>query len=94
LPKWDAPADPAIVSIEAFPKTVSLETSADFHRVIVIARMKDASTHDITHQSKISPETDDIAALNENLLTPKKDGETKAKSRSPLALRFAPPRWS
>jgi hypothetical protein len=79
LPKWDAPADPSIVSIEAFPKTVSLETSADFHRVIVIARMKDASTHDITRQSKISLETPDIAALNENLLTPKKDGETKLR---------------
>jgi mono/diheme cytochrome c family protein len=79
LPKWDAPADPAIVSIEAFPKTISLETSADFHRVIVIARMKDASTHDITRQAKISLETPDIAALNENLLTPKKDGETKLK---------------
>jgi mono/diheme cytochrome c family protein len=79
LPRWDAPPDPAIVSIEAFPKTVSLETSADFHRVIVIARMKDASTHDITHQSKLTLETPDIAALDGNLLTPRKDGETKLK---------------
>jgi mono/diheme cytochrome c family protein len=77
LPRWDAPPDPAIVSIEAFPKTISLETSADFHRVIVIARMKDASTHDITHQSKLTLATPDIAALDGNLLTPKKDGETK-----------------
>ena len=79
LPRWDAPPDPAIVSIEAFPKTVSLETSADFHRVIVIARMKDASTHDITHRSKLTLETPDIAALDGNLLTPRKDGETKLK---------------
>ncbi len=79
LPKWDAPPDPAIVSIEAFPKTICLETSADFHRVIVIARMKDASTHDITAQSKLALETADIAALSGNLLTPRKDGETKLK---------------
>jgi mono/diheme cytochrome c family protein len=77
LPRWDAPPDPAIVSIEAFPKTISLETAADFHRVIVIARMKDASTHDITAQSKLALETADIAALDGNLLTPRKDGETK-----------------
>ncbi|MDP4626202.1 MAG: PSD1 and planctomycete cytochrome C domain-containing protein [Akkermansiaceae bacterium] len=77
LPRWDAPADPAIVSIEAFPKEIRLETAADFHRVIVIARMKDASTHDITQQSKLSLESADFAALRENLLTPLADGETK-----------------
>ncbi len=77
LPRWDAPADPSIVSIEAFPKNISLETAADFHRVIVIARMKDASTHDITRQSKLSLTDDKFAILEENLLTPKADGETK-----------------
>lgn len=77
LPRWDTPADPAIVSIEAFPKTISLETSADFHRVIIIARMKDASTHDITRQSKLTLADESLAKLDENLLTPKADGETK-----------------
>lgn len=77
LPRWDAPADPNIVTIEAFPKNISLETAADFHRVIVIARMKDASTHDITRQAKLSLASDSIAALSENLLTPLADGETK-----------------
>lgn len=88
LPKWDAPADPAIVSIEAFPKEISLETSADFHRVIVIARMKDASTHDITRQSKLTLADGKTAALEENLLTPKEDGETKLK----IDYRGSPPR--
>ncbi|MEP5506992.1 MAG: PSD1 and planctomycete cytochrome C domain-containing protein [Luteolibacter sp.] len=77
LPGWDAPADPAIVSIEAFPKEIRLETVADFHRVIVIARMKDASTHDITQQAKLSLESSDFATLQENLLTTKADGATK-----------------
>ncbi|MGJ8643519.1 MAG: PSD1 and planctomycete cytochrome C domain-containing protein [Luteolibacter sp.] len=76
LPRWDAPADPAIVSIEAFPKEIRLETAADFHRVIVIARMKDASTHDITQQAKLSLESGDFATLQENLLTPLADGVT------------------
>ena len=77
LPRWDAPADPSIVSIEAFPKNISLETAADFHRVIIIARMKDASTHDITRQSKLILADKTFATLEENLLTPKADGETK-----------------
>lgn len=79
LPRWDSPADPSIVSIEAFPKNISLETSADFHRVIVIARMKDASTHDITHQSKLTLIDREFASLEENMITPKSDGETKLK---------------
>jgi hypothetical protein len=33
---------------------VTLETAADFHQVIVIARFKDAPTHDITAQSKLT----------------------------------------
>ncbi|QTN33307.1 DUF1549 domain-containing protein [Akkermansiaceae bacterium] len=79
LPRWDAPADPAIVSIEAFPKNISLETEADYHRVIVIARMRDASTHDITRQARLSLADAAFAKLDENLLTPKANGETKLK---------------
>ncbi|MES2438379.1 MAG: PSD1 and planctomycete cytochrome C domain-containing protein [Verrucomicrobiota bacterium] len=76
LPRWDSPPDPQIVSIEAFPKNVALETAADFHRVIVIARFKDASTHDITAQSKLSLGDSSLANLIGTSLTPKKDGAT------------------
>ena len=76
LPRWDAPPDPQIVSIEAFPKNVTLETAADFHRVIVIARFKDASTHDITQQSKLTLADTATAKLTGNSLTPSKDGST------------------
>jgi mono/diheme cytochrome c family protein len=76
LPRWDAPPDPQIVSIEAFPKNVILETAADFHRVIVIARFKDASTHDITQQSKLTLTDPATAKLIGNSLTPSKDGST------------------
>ncbi len=79
LPRWDAAPDPQIVSIEAFPKQVTLETSADFHRVIVIARFKDASTHDITHQSKLTLADPSLASLSGTSLLPKKDGSTTLK---------------
>ena len=79
LPRWDAPPDPRIVAIEAFPKTVTLETSADFHRVIVIARFKDASTHDITAQSKLTLADPSLAHLTGTSLTPVKDGATNLR---------------
>ncbi len=79
LPRWDAAPDPQIVSIEAFPKQVSLETSADFHRIIVIARFKDASTHDITQQSKLTLADPSLATLTGTSLLPKKDGSTTLK---------------
>ncbi|MEO5715735.1 MAG: PSD1 and planctomycete cytochrome C domain-containing protein [Luteolibacter sp.] len=79
LPRWDAAPDPQIVSIEAFPKQVSLESSADFHRIIVIARFKDASTHDITHQSKLTLADPSLATLTGTSLLPKKDGSTTLK---------------
>jgi hypothetical protein len=76
LPDWDAPPDPAIVSIEAFPKTVGLETAADFHRVVVIAQMDDAATHDITRQVRARLDDPGLASLTDTLLRPLADGET------------------
>jgi hypothetical protein len=76
LPRWDAPPDPQMVSIEAFPKHVRLESAADFHRVIVIARFKDASTHDITQQSKLTLADPSRATLRGSALLPKADGAT------------------
>ena len=79
LPRWDSPPDPQIVSIEAFPKEVTLESAADFHRVIVIARFKDASTHDITQLSKMTIDDPATAQLLGTSLTPKRYGATRLK---------------
>ena len=76
LPRWDAPPDPRIVSIEAFPKEIHLESAADFHRAIVIVRMKDESTHDVTRQAKVTLADPSLAVLQATTLTPKKDGAT------------------
>lgn len=76
LPLWSAAPDPEIVSIEAFPREVSLETAADFHRLIVIARFKDASTHDISRQSRFTVSDPSLVNLSGTTLLPKKNGTT------------------
>ena len=76
LPDWNAPVDTEIAGIEAFPKAVSLETAADFHKVLVIARFKDAGTQDITRQTKASVADPAVAKLEGTLLKPVKDGTT------------------
>ncbi|MFC7336861.1 PSD1 and planctomycete cytochrome C domain-containing protein [Haloferula chungangensis] len=76
LPDWDAPADPEIESIAAYPSEITLESEADFHRVIVIAQFKDASTQDITRQSKLSLTDPSLARLSDTTLRPLKDGKT------------------
>jgi len=77
LGPWDADTDPRIESIEAFPPDVTLETAADFHRLIVLARFKDASTRDITRLAKLSLEKPGIAKLVDNQLLPEADGQTQ-----------------
>ncbi len=76
LPDWNAGPDPAIGAIEAFPKAVTLETAADFHKVLVLARFNDAATQDITRQVKASLADPGVARLSGTLLTPLKDGST------------------
>jgi mono/diheme cytochrome c family protein len=76
LPDWNAPADPAIGSIEPFPKTVTLETAADFHKVLVMARFNDAATQDVTRQVKATITDPSVAKLEGTLLKPLKDGST------------------
>ncbi len=76
LPDWNAEPDPAIGAIEAFPKAVTLETAADFHKVLVLARFNDAATQDITRQVKASLTDPSVAKLSGTLLTPLKDGST------------------
>lgn len=77
MPNHDAPADPAIKKIEAFPKAINLETKQDFHKVIAIAYFDDAATRDISRQVKLTLADPSIAALTDGTLTPLKDGSTE-----------------
>ncbi len=79
LPEWNADPDPAITSIEAFPKKITLETSRDFHRVIVLAHFNDAATHDVTRQVKLTLEDPALASLTDTTLRPLKDGKTNLR---------------
>ncbi len=77
MPGHNAPADPAIQRIEAFPKAVTLETKNDFHKVIAIAHFDDAATRDITHQAKLTLADPSLASIRDTTLTPLKDGSTE-----------------
>ena len=79
LPEADAAPDPEIEGIDAFPRQITLESAADFHRVIVIARFKDAATHDITRQAKLTLADPSLATLADSTLRPLKDGSTILK---------------
>lgn len=68
--------DPNLTSIEVFPKKVSLETNADFHRLIVIAHYKDATTRDITPSVDLKVNTSDIVRIEGTTLYPHSDGKT------------------
>lgn len=68
--------DPNLVAIEVFPTKVTLETSADFHRLIAIARYKDATTRDVTPSVDLHIADPNIVAAEETTLRPKSDGAT------------------
>jgi len=76
LPDWNEAPDPAIGSIEPFPKAITLETAGDFHKVLVVARFNDAATQDISKQVKASLADPSLAKLEGTTLKPLKDGTT------------------
>ena len=67
-------ADPDLAAIEVFPKQVSLETSADFHRIIVTAHYKDATTRDITPSVELKIAGESVVRIEGTTLFPKADG--------------------
>ena len=68
--------DPELVSLEVYPKSVSLETAADFHRVVVIGSYRDATARNVTEWANLSLANPELASLEGNLLKPGTDGET------------------
>ncbi|MGB0774465.1 MAG: DUF1549 domain-containing protein, partial [Akkermansiaceae bacterium] len=69
--------DPNLANIEVFPKKITLETQADFHRIIAIGHYKDATTRDITPSLTIKVDNPKLARINGTTLRPLADGETK-----------------
>ncbi len=68
--------DPELAKLEVYPKTVTLETAADFHRVVVIANYKDATARNVTEWARLTLANPELAHLEGSLLKPRADGET------------------
>ena len=71
--------DPLLARLEVYPKDVTLETAADFHRVVVIANYKDATSRDVTPWARLTLTDPGLASLDGSLLRPKADGQTVLK---------------
>ncbi|MCP5537395.1 MAG: PSD1 domain-containing protein [Akkermansiaceae bacterium] len=71
--------DPDLVAIEVFPKEVALETSADFHRLIILGHYQDATTRDITPSVTLNITGDHIVRIEATTLFPKADGSTQVE---------------
>lgn len=68
--------DPNVTSIEVFPEKVSLESRADFHRLIVIAHYQDATTRDVTPSVNLQAQDETLIRIDGTTLFPKADGKT------------------
>jgi hypothetical protein len=66
--------DPELMAIEVFPKQVSLETSADFHRFVVVAHYKDTSTRDVTPSIDLQVVGQPVVRVEDTTLFPEMDG--------------------
>ena len=71
--------DPQLDRIEVFPSKVSLETASDYHRLVILATSKDATTRDVSASAKITLANPSLARLEGTTLTPLADGTTAIK---------------
>ena len=67
-------SDSDLAAIEVFPKRVSLETSDDFHRMLVIAHYKDASCRDVTPSVDLRITGEAVVRVEGTTLFPKANG--------------------
>ena len=53
--KLDATSlDEGLIGLEVYPKAISLETAADFHRVVIVGLYEDATSRDVTASSTLA----------------------------------------
>jgi hypothetical protein len=71
--------DPNLESIAVYPTSVTLETSRDFHRLIVLATDKNAVTRDVTASARFTPADPSLIKLEGSTLRPAKDGSTEVR---------------
>jgi len=61
---------PTLAKLEVFPPAVTLETSRDFHRVVVFATFQDATTRDVTAFADVQVADPKVARLDGPTLRP------------------------
>jgi hypothetical protein len=66
-----------LVSIAAYPKSITLKTQEDFNSVVLVATYSDDVTRDVTFESSMWLENSAIADFRDKILYPKQQGETK-----------------
>ncbi|HVC96157.1 MAG TPA: cell surface protein, partial [Pirellulales bacterium] len=71
-----AAADATIAKIEVFPPDVSLNTSRDRQKFVVVATRADGVTLDVTGQAQMTLANSALAKLDSATLFPVADGET------------------
>ena len=78
----DAPAEkvpPALVSLQAYPSTIKLDSASDAERFIIVATYADGITRDVTHEAEIKLAPDNIVKVSPDFkLLPATDGEGAA----------------
>ena len=78
---WENPdqVDPNLAKLEVFPAQVTLETASDYHRLVILAKSKDASTRDVSASAKLTILNPKLARREGTTLYPLSDGETKVR---------------
>ncbi|MBT3469292.1 MAG: hypothetical protein HN467_08215, partial [Opitutae bacterium] len=72
-------ANKKLVAVEVFPSKVSLETSSDHHKLVVLATYDDDTTRDVTLDATFSISDATTARLDRNGIFPVKDGSTSVR---------------
>ncbi len=70
-----------LVSLSAYPQTVSLQTNQDFQSLVLVAHYSDDVTRDITFESSVKVANPKIARLVDSILFPVADGSTQLIAR-------------
>ena len=65
-----------LTEIQAYPASINLDSARDFHALIAYGSYSDATTRDLTTRVTYNLADPSIARLQDNVLTPLKDGET------------------
>ena len=66
-------------SLAVYPTSVTLETTRDFHRLVVLATDKNAVTRDVTTSARFAADNPSLVNLDGSTLRPMKDGATQIK---------------